>query len=175
MSRDKLGACGAVLLLLLIGLMPMVEGEDREVTDGEAGYTVRANSHDAWKFTLEKGEIFVFDIKVVSGSEVDFYICVPLCYNDYTSDTASSFDHETSEIDSKSWDDKFGDDGTFYLIVDNDDTTLIGAEPTGAVRYSVDFEIRDKTLMERIVELLWKIVGVVLLIAYLVWRGKRRR
>lgn len=95
----------------------------------------------AYSLHLNSSERLSFTVKVPAGTLIDIYVTDQGGYNDYTSSTAATFKFYKSSTKEKTAD--FSSTftapsaGDYYLILDNNDLTVDGAQPTGPVSATV--------------------------------------
>ena len=111
--------------------------------------TLPENNFSAYTIVLESGETIGYDIRVVSGGNIDVYFVLTGGLLNYTSDTAVSIQAYALSEDARNITGTFDRvTGTVTVIVDN--TDRVGAIPTGAVTVSVSLTKNTPVLLAAI-------------------------
>ena len=164
-SLRTLALPGLVLLIALVTAAPASAPTGITwpmPTSANETITVAQGEYYGYMTVLSTNERVVYDVRVTSGSNIDFYILGQVGFGLYVGD--QSFQRLVQVEDTQTAAGEYTTVGQIFLVVDNAD--LSGATPTGSVTVSVNLQRTSLPATSLMSPFLW--MGIGLLIAIVV-------
>jgi len=139
--------------------------------------TIPAGEWRAYRVTIASQDVFEFSARVTAGGDIDVYLLTATGYSEYTSPSAPTFEYLVAGTRENTQ--SFGatvspSSGTYFLLVDNGNTSADGATGTAAATVAVSALIRSfPTVVVAIVIVV--VLAVVVAILLLVRSRRKKR
>jgi hypothetical protein len=166
---------GVLVALALIVFLPGAQaGSLATVSPPDSRtVTVAVNDYAAFSVNIATSWSLVVGITVTTGGNIDVYVTQQGGYNDYINPNAAQFLYLVSgtQENTRSYNKTLSSSGLYYIIVDNDDVTLSGAQPSGSVTVQMFFGQSQTSFLLGLVIIL---IIVLVIVAFVVLRRRRK-
>ena len=166
-SLRTLALPGLVLLVALATAAPVAAPTGTTwpmLTTVTETIPVAQGEYYAYMTVLSTNERVVYDVRVTTGSNIDFYVLGQVGFGLYAGD--QSFQRLVQVENTRTAAGEYITTGQIFLVVDNAD--LSGAMPTGSVTVSVNLQRTSVPATSLLSPVLWAGIGILIAIVVVV-------